>query len=421
MTDSTNSAAAVALQVLEAIRATNPELIADNMPSDWGMNKLREALKVQKLNPMVHGFKGKPPREVYDQTQTDDSIKDGDVLNLGNGNVAILMEAWPTIVFGEIEGFHQLAPGETFESIDGGKYAASAAKARELLDGIERPATDQAALADKAFEDYDFGEGVMVTDTSGWEYTSPGHERTRKVYVETRREDDGPAPRSTLNFTVRFDPATGTLEDACATDENGSKWGSMASASDLGSYVIYSPNESACSSDGAGFWSNDFGWTTLDQATRFSEQEKQVFDLPMSTGADAAWADWDKANASYGAPAPGTVKVRLTLNITYDLNGENAVEMVSRLRKMCERAIGDGMLTGETDAEVEEYSMDVVIPPEPLSEEEIADFMRRRIENSQIDPEDIPIRLARYGLMERDAFIDEMRERMESAANDQDA
>ncbi len=113
--------------------------------------------------------------------------------------------------------------------------------------------------------------------------------------------------------------------------------------------------------------------------------------------------------------------MRLTLNITYDLNGENAVEMVSHLRKMCERAIGEGMLTGETDAEVEEYSMDAVIHPEPLSEEELADFMRRRIENSQIDPEDIPIRLARYGLMERDAFIDEMRERMESAANDQDA
>ncbi len=412
MTDSTNSAAAVALQVIEAIRATNPELIADNMPSDWGMNKLREALK---LNPTVHCFKGKPPREVYDQTQTDDSLKDGDVLSLGNGNVAILMKAWPTIVYGEIEDFHRLAPGQDFDSIDGGKYAASAAKARKLLEDY------QAAQADKAFADYAFGKGVMVTDTSGWEYTSPGHERTRKVYVETEREDDGPAPRCTLNFTVRFDPATGTLEDACATDENGSKWGSMASASDLGSYVIYSPNESACSSDGAGFWSNDFGWTTLDQATRFSEQEKQVFDLPMSTGADAAWADWDKANASYGAPAPGTVKVRLTLNITYDLNGENAVEMVSRLRKMCERAIGEGMLTGETDAEVEEYSMDAVIHPEPLSEEELADFMRRRIENSQIDPEDIPIRLARYGLMERDAFIDEMRERMESAANDQDA
>jgi hypothetical protein len=79
----------------------------------------------------VHDFDGTPAGEVYDQTQTDDSIKDGDVLNLGNGNVAILMKAWPTVVIGEIEGFHRLASGVSFESIDDGKYAASAAKARE--------------------------------------------------------------------------------------------------------------------------------------------------------------------------------------------------------------------------------------------------------------------------------------------------
>lgn len=30
-----------ALSCLEGIRATNPELIADNLPADWGMNRLR--------------------------------------------------------------------------------------------------------------------------------------------------------------------------------------------------------------------------------------------------------------------------------------------------------------------------------------------------------------------------------------------
>lgn len=38
-------AATVALNVLEAIRATNPELIADNMPPGWGMNALRMAIQ----------------------------------------------------------------------------------------------------------------------------------------------------------------------------------------------------------------------------------------------------------------------------------------------------------------------------------------------------------------------------------------
>jgi hypothetical protein len=49
-----NDAAAVALQVLESIRTTHPALIADNMPADWGMNKLREALGQGKSVDTIH-------------------------------------------------------------------------------------------------------------------------------------------------------------------------------------------------------------------------------------------------------------------------------------------------------------------------------------------------------------------------------
>lgn len=94
---------------------------------------------------------------------------------------------------------------------------------RKMSSSVEQ--SDQSVLADKAFADYEFGEGVMVTDTSGWEYTTPGHERTRKVYVETEREDDGPAPRWVLNFTVRFDADSGALAEAYALDDKGQKWG----------------------------------------------------------------------------------------------------------------------------------------------------------------------------------------------------
>ena len=91
--------------------------------------------------------------------------------------------------------------------------------------------TDQAsALADKAFAEYNFGAGVIVTDSSGWEYRTPGHERTRVVYVETGNEDDGPVISSTLTFTVRFDPETGSLSEAHASDANGNVWGEMPKA-----------------------------------------------------------------------------------------------------------------------------------------------------------------------------------------------
>jgi len=56
--------------------------------------------------------------------------------------------------------------------------------------------------------------------------------------------------------------------------------------------------------------------------------------------------------------------------------------------------------------------MDAVIQPERLSEEVVADFMLQRIENGDLALEDIPVRLARYGSMEPNAFVDEMRERM---------
>lgn len=97
----------------------------------------------------------------------------------------------------------------------------------------QKPAAEAvlAEQADRAYAEYDFGKGVEVTDASGWEYTAPGVERTCKVYVETEREDDGPAPAWTLNFTVRCDPFTGGLVEAYALDSKGQMWGAMPTAS----------------------------------------------------------------------------------------------------------------------------------------------------------------------------------------------
>lgn len=109
---------------------------------------------------------------------------------------------------------------------------------------------------------------------------------------------------------------------------------------------------------------------------------------------------------------PELARIRLTLDVTYDLNGENAVEMQKNLRRMAERAIGEGLLTGESDAEVDQYSMEVTEFPD-VDEDEIADFMLQRIESGDLALEDIPVRLARYGLMPSDDFANEMRERID--------
>lgn len=51
-------------------------------------------------------------------------------------------------------------------------------------------------------------------------------------------------------------------------------------------WVIFSRSE-AIAQDGAGFWSNEHGWTTLDLATKF--EDASVGDLPRSAGMDAVW------------------------------------------------------------------------------------------------------------------------------------
>lgn len=179
-------------------------------------------------------------------------------------------------------------------------------------------------------------------------------------------------------------------------------------------YVLFSKDEVSKSDDNAGFWSDELGWTTLPGATVYYDEDVKESRLPLLS--DARWILKEDAEAHYGAS--NVVKMRLILDVTYNLNGENAVEMASNLRKMCNRAIGEGMLTGEADAEVDESDIRVMILPEPLKEDAIAEFMRQRIESGDLALEDIPNRLASYGLMEPQEFVIEVQERMKSAQAD---
>lgn len=59
--------------------------------------------------------------------------------------------------------------------------------------------------------------------------------------------------------------------------------------------------------------------------------------------------------------------IELAVTVTYSLNGESPDAMSSNLQHMVVQAIGNGMLTGSSDAEVETYSLSTkVIPPAPV-------------------------------------------------------
>lgn len=55
-----------------------------------------------------------------------------------------------------------------------------------------------------------------------------------------------------------------------------------------------------------------------------------------------------------------TLTVEAAIKVTYELNGENSIEVVRNLEKLIQRAIGEGILTGELDVTVANYDVNVV-------------------------------------------------------------
>ncbi len=69
-------------------------------------------------------------------------------------------------------------------------------------------------------------------------------------------------------------PANESLNDSIANE-------TYAEGDAFNDWVIFSRSE-AIAQDGAGFWSNEYGWTTLDLATKF--EDASVRDLPHRSG-----------------------------------------------------------------------------------------------------------------------------------------
>lgn len=105
-------------------------------------------------------------------------------------------------------------------------------------------------------------------------------------------------------------------------------------------------------------------------------------------------------NSRREAEEPRSSTVHLDMRVDYQLNGESVSEMASNLRSAIEREIGNGALTGDTMAEVDEYSMDVIDSPTEL--EELA--VKRLIKNGY-DPL-MAKAVARFGMMPPSDFIE---------------
>lgn len=108
--------------------------------------------------------------------------------------------------------------------------------------------------------------------------------------------------------------------------------------------------------------------------------------------------------------------VNISISVRYLLNGETADAMADELEREVRRAIESGMLTGATSASVEEHCVDIYQVSQEaadLDEDQIADWVAKRIEFGLLNPEDIPLRMARYAIAEPGRMREEILERMQ--------
>ena len=105
-----------------------------------------------------------------------------------------------------------------------------------------------------------------------------------------------------------------------------------------------------------------------------------------------------------------SINITLEVSADIDLNGTTANELKAHMQAALARAIGDGLLTGHTSAEVDSYSASVNVE-NPQTRALLARCIAQAIEERQLSLDEPADTLIRYGLMLPSDFIDEMQER----------
>lgn len=80
----------------------------------------------------VHDLSDYNDGEVYDISQTNHFIEDGDII-IANNCFAIMFEAWPVVVTGESVILHRLIDGLTFDDVFANEGKDYRAQANEIL------------------------------------------------------------------------------------------------------------------------------------------------------------------------------------------------------------------------------------------------------------------------------------------------
>jgi len=113
--------------------------------------------------------------------------------------------------------------------------------------------------------------------------------------------------------------------------------------------------------------------------------------------------------------AQADVHVRVLIDVRYISNGVDGDDISDTVKRLIERAIGNGALTGDSPVEVDEHELTVrLISPEAdaVDEKSVGDWLQARVDSGNLNPEEMIDMMARYALEESDAMREEFAERL---------
>jgi hypothetical protein len=99
------------------------------------MESVKHQESVVTKTPRVWDLRHMDMGDAYDESQTNDSIFAGDVLLVQDG-IAILYRAWPTMVFGSSDVFHELGSTSLWEDVITSLTLVSSKTAQLYLDSL---------------------------------------------------------------------------------------------------------------------------------------------------------------------------------------------------------------------------------------------------------------------------------------------
>lgn len=164
------------------------------------------------------------------------------------------------------------------------------------------------------------------------------------------------------------------------------------------------------------------GWASFNDRSLASKAEYRIKQLPKSKKLDFLQSLQQQYSPLVQPESlmTETSTIRLTFDVSINLTdisqeGRAAAlaDIKQNLEALANLAINEGLVTKSLDAIIEDYAYKA-FEVESVDEDAVAEYLTQRVEDGDLNPEDLIVQAVRYGLQEPAQFAAEMNERMQS-------